>query len=206
MKRRRKDAKTQRGGRSTVLCVLASLRPCVLLALGTISALGACTDAGVRPTTVTQTADSADQVLFKMSTRITESGVLRSFVDADTAYLYQRSQSMDLRHFTVRLFDEQGNHKSTLTANSGIYLTSSRRLDARGNVVVVSTDGRKLQTEHLIYDPSANQISSDTTFVADGPDGHITAKGFTSDIGFTSTTAKQPKGYQKGKGFLLPGQ
>ena len=183
--------------------VFPSFRLSVLFA---IASMTACTDPGVRPTTVTQTADSADQILFKMSTRITESGVLRSFVDADTAYLYQRSQSMDLRHFTVRLFDEQGNHKSTLTANAGIYLTTTRRLDARGNVVVVSTDGRKLQTEHLIYDPSANQISSDTTFVADGPDGHITARGFVSDIGFTAVTAKQPRGYQKGKGFLLPGQ
>lgn len=166
----------------------------------------ACTDSGVRPTTVTLTADSADQVLFKMSTRITESGVLRSFVDADTAYLYQRSQSMDLRHFTVRLFDEQGNHKSTLTANTGIYLTTTRRLDARGNVVVLSTDGKKLQTEHLIYDPAANQIKSDTTFVYDGPDGHLTAKGFLSDVGFNSVTTKQPHGYEKGKGFPLPGQ
>src|SRR5437867_1761931 len=207
----RTDGRTERrkdemGPASAPLSVFPSFRLSVLFALATIAALAACTDAGVRPTTVTRTADSADQVLLKMSTRITESGVLRSFVDADTAYLYQRSQSMDLRHFTVRLFDEQGNHKSTLTANAGIYLTTTRRLDARGNVVVVSTDGRKLQTEHLVYDPSANQISSDTTFVADGPDGHITAKGFTSDINFTSTTAKQPKGYQKGKGFLLPGQ
>ncbi|HEV8358193.1 MAG TPA: LPS export ABC transporter periplasmic protein LptC [Gemmatimonadales bacterium] len=166
----------------------------------------ACTDAGVRPTAVTVAADSADQVLFKMSTRITENGVLRGFVDADTAYLYQRAQTMDLRGFTVRLFDEQGNHKSTLTARTGLYQTFSRRLDARGGVVVVSTDGRKLRTEHLIYDPSANQISSDTTFVFDGPNEHGTGNGFLSDIGFANVTVQQPKGQQRGKGFLLPGQ
>ncbi len=191
-------------------CGLRSACPPVrlsaLFALATIAALAACTASGVRPTTVTQTADSADQVLFKMSTRITESGVLRSFVDADTAYVYQRTQSMDLRRFAVRLFDEQGNHKSTLTANAGIYLMSTRRLDARGNVMVVSTDGRRLRTEHLVYDPAANQISSDTTFIFDGPDGHLTAKGFTSDVGFNNVTTKQPHGFEKGKGFLLPGQ
>ena len=205
MTQRRKDAKTQRSGLSTVLCVLASLRLSALFALAAISA-AACTDAGVRPTAVTVAADSADQVLFKMSTRITENGVLRGFVDADTAYLYQRAQTMDLRGFTVRLFDEQGNHKSTLTAKTGIYQTFSRRLDARGGVLVVSTDGRKLRTEHLIYDPTANQISSDTTFTFDGPNERGAGNGFLSDIGFNNVTVKQPKGQQRGKGFLLPGQ
>jgi LPS export ABC transporter protein LptC len=190
-----------RGGPS----VLPSFRPSVLLALAAISA-SACTDPGVRPTAVTQSADSADQVLFKMATRITDGGVLRSFVDAETAYVYQRSQTMDLRHFTVRLYDEEGNHRSTLTANSGIYLTATRRLDARGHVVVVSTDGRRLETEHLIYDPQQNQIRSDTTFVGDSPRGHLAGNGFVSDVDFKNVTVQQPKGFEKGKGFLLPGQ
>jgi LPS export ABC transporter protein LptC len=181
------------------------LRLCVLIALAANSA-SACTDPGVRPTAVTQSADSADQVLFKMATRITDAGVLRSFVDAETAYVYQRTQTMDLRHFTVRLYDEQGNHKSTLTANAGIYLTATRRLDARGHVVVVSTDGRRLETEHLIYDPQQNQIRSDTAFVGDGPRGHVVGNGFVSDINFENVTVKQPKGFERGKGFLLPGQ
>ena len=37
-------------------------------------------------------------------------------------------------------------------------------MEARGNVVVVSTDGRKLTTPHLRYDPAKNEISSDSTF------------------------------------------
>ncbi len=166
----------------------------------------ACTDAGVRPTATTQAADSADQVLLKMATKITNEGVLRSFVEADTAYLYQRSQTTELRRFTARFLDDNGNLKSTLTADLGLYQTYSSKLDARGNVVVVSTDGRTLKTEHLIYNKMANQISSDTTFVYDSPTEHITGNGFTSDVDFKNQKIEQPKGYQRGRGVLLPGR
>ena len=67
----------------------------------------ACNDAGVRPHGTLQTADSADQIMVKMSTRLTENGVLRSFVEADTAYIYQGDQRMDLRNFKVRMLDAQ---------------------------------------------------------------------------------------------------
>jgi LPS export ABC transporter protein LptC len=166
----------------------------------------ACTDTGVRPPTVAQDADTSDQRLIKMSTKITSDGVLRSFVEADTSYLYQRTQLMDLRHFTARLFDEQGNLKSTLRANRGIYTTYSGKLDARGKVVIVSTDGRRLQTEHLIYDKNANQIRSDTTFVYESATVHGTGNGFLSDVDFKNVTVDKPKGFQKGRGALLPGQ
>jgi LPS export ABC transporter protein LptC len=166
----------------------------------------ACTDAGVRPSAVTQAADSADQVLLKMATKITNDGVLRSFVEADTAYLYQRSQTTEMRRFTARFLDENGNLKSTLTADLGLYLTYSNKLDARGHVIVVSTDGRKLVTEHLIYDKMANQIMSDTAFVYDSKTEHVTGNGFTSDIDFKNLKVEQPKGFQRGRGVLLPGQ
>jgi LPS export ABC transporter protein LptC len=168
--------------------------------------LVACSDPGVRPTAVTAVADSADQVMFKMSTKITNEGVLRSYVEADTAYMYQRSQMMDLRRFTARLLDEKGNLKSTLTADQGFYTTYSNKLDARGHVVIISTDGDRITTEHLIYDKMVNQVLIDTAFVYDSPKGRLTGNRLVSDIDFNNVTVDQPKGRQKGKGFLLPGQ
>lgn len=170
------------------------------------SLLAACSDPGVRPSTVASVADSADQVMFKMSTKITNEGVLRSYVEADTAYIYQRSQMMDLRRFTARLLDEKGNLKSTLTADQGLYTTYSNKLDARGHVVITTTDGDRITTEHLIYDKMANQVHIDTAFVYDSPKGRLTGNDLKSDIDFVNVTVGQPKGRQKGKGFLLPGQ
>ena len=168
--------------------------------------LAACADTGVRPTGSLQSADSADQIMLKMSTQLTENGVLRSFVEADTAYVYQNQQITDLRHFTVRMLDAHGNLQSTLTADHGIYTTYSGKLDARGHVLVESTDGRRLRTEHLIYDKQANQIRSDTVFSYDSPTAKGSGKSFLSDIEFRNLTIDQPTGAQKGKGILLPGQ
>jgi LPS export ABC transporter protein LptC len=166
----------------------------------------ACSDPGVRPRASGQAADSADQILSKMSTRLTEGGVLRSFVEADTAYVYQNTSTMNLRRFKVRMLDAQGNLQSTLTADSGVYATYSGKLDARGHVLVESTDGRKLRTEHLIYDKTANQIKSDTTFSYESPTERGSGNGFLSDINFRNVQIDQPRGTQRGKGVLLPGQ
>ncbi len=171
-----------------------------------VALVAACTDAGVRPTATVARADSADQVLFKMSTTITENGVRRSFVEAETAYVYQNRNLTELRRLTLRFQDQQGNLKSTLTADRGLYGTYSKSLDARGHVVVVTTDHRRLVTEHVIYDKAANQIKGDTTFVAESPKGRITGNGFQSDVDMKNVTVQQLKGYQKGKGTLLPGQ
>ncbi len=165
-----------------------------------------CADTGVRPQGSMQSADSADQIMVHMSTQLTEKGVLRSFVEADTAYVYQNQQIMDLRKFKVRMLDTHGDLQSTLTADHGIYTTYSSKLDARGHVLVESTDGRRLRTEHLIYDKVANQIRSDTTFTYDSPTARGSGKSFLSDIEFRNLTIDQPKGAQKGKGILLPGQ
>lgn len=192
---RRKDARTRGVTR------FASLRLCVVASL-----LSACTDAGVRPTAVTQAADSADQIALKMTTTITSEGVRRSYVEAETAYVYQSQALTDLRRMKVLFFDEQGNLKSTLVAERGLLGTFTKRLEASGHVVVTSPDGRKLQTEHLIYDKQANQITVDTAFIAEGPTGRLTGNHAVSDPGFTNITVRQPKGAQKGKGFLLPGQ
>ena len=181
------------------------MRGPLLLAL-LLALAAACSDAGVRPTATTQRADSADQVMIRMSTQLTEQGVLRSFVEADTAYVYQNQQLMDLRRFKVRMLDAQGNLQSTLTAERGLYSSYNSKLDARGNVLVESVDGRKLRTAHLIYDKAANLIESDTVFTYDSPTASGSGKSFRSDIEFRNINITQPRGAQKGQGILLPGQ
>ena len=174
--------------------------------LALLSGAAACTDPGVTPRGSAQSADSADQTMVKMSTKLTENGVLRSFVEADTAFVYQNQQNMVLKHFKVRMLDAQGNLQSTLTAERGIYGIYTDKLDARGHVLVESTDGRRLRTEHLIYDKMANQISSDTVFSYESPTASGSGTKFTSDINFRNIQIDQPRGAQKGKGLLLPGQ
>jgi LPS export ABC transporter protein LptC len=151
-------------------------------------------------------ADSADQRIIRMSTRIFDGGFQRSYVVAETAFVYQARQEMDLRQLRVTFFDEQGKQTSVLTARKGIYTQTNGSLDARGNVVVESTDGKRLRTEHLIYDKGAMLIRSDTSFVYTSPTENLTGDSFKSDLEFKNVTIDRPRGRQKGEGVALPGQ
>jgi LPS export ABC transporter protein LptC len=54
-------------------------------------------------------------------------------------------------------------------------------MEARGNVVVTSTDGRKLESPELKYDPTRNEISSDSAFTFTTPQQVVQGIGFVSD-------------------------
>ena len=158
------------------------------------------------PVTATQAVlDSADQVLLGMSHYVTELGVLRARVRADTAYFFSNTQRVELRNVHVTFYDVAGNPTSTLTSREGTDHWRTDDMEARGNVVVVrDKDGGTMRTEVMAYNRVRNEVSSDKDFVFDAPDRHIEGRGFTSDPEFKKITAKGPRG--TGGQFLLPNQ
>ncbi|MES2305825.1 MAG: LPS export ABC transporter periplasmic protein LptC [Gemmatimonadota bacterium] len=176
------------------------------IALGTVLLLATgCASRGIAPTQ-TAMADSADQVMGGMETSITDNNVRVLTLKADSARVYQQRQVADLEKVTVTFFDRSGNETSTVTSNKGNYAIRDKSLDLRGNVVAVTPSGKKLYTEHLVYDRIANQVRSDTAFKFTAPDGNGSGASFESDPDFKNIVTARPKGAVKGKGFLLPGQ
>jgi len=180
-------------------------------------ALLACRDDAVRPTTTATAADSADQILEGMDFNMTTDGVRRTRVLADTAYVYELTQIARLKNVKVTFYDASGLERSTVTSDSGMYQTRDGSMEAWGNVVGTTPDGKRLQTEQLRYDARAHEISSTKPFVftkPGQPGQHLEGNGFTSDPEFANVRARQPKAHQlpgqqdslKGGGFLLPGQ
>ena len=155
-----------------------------------------------RPTITQTAADTADQILINMTHLVTIEGVQRAKVTADTAYFYSPTQSAELRKVRITFFDAQGTVTTNLTCREGTYRWQSGDMEGRGNVLAVTTDGRRLRTEVLRYSQTRNEVSSDRNFVFDGPNRHIEGKGFTSDPEFRNVTAKQPTG--TGGEFTLP--
>jgi LPS export ABC transporter protein LptC len=177
------------------------------------AAVTACTDTGVKPTVTLQQADTADQVLEGMSHYITEKGVRRSLVEADTARLYEPTQIAELKTLTVTFYDSVGKVTSVVTADSGTYFMRDGSMKARGNVIARTPDGRRLTSPVLNYDQKSNSISSDQPFTYENGDEHLEGNGFHSDPDFRNVVTQQPRGGQKevrrGKpagGVLLPGQ
>ena len=180
-----------------------------LLVLG-LGMTSACKEDAVRPTMSVTAADSADQVLEGMEHLITNDGVRRTRVIADTAYLYEATQLARLKVVTSTFYNTNGNETSTITADSGNYQMRDGSMSAWGNVVAITPDGRKLRSAELRYDARSQKISSDKPFIYDKADQHLEGNGFISDPDFRNVVTKQPRGGQKGGpagvGGLLPGQ
>jgi LPS export ABC transporter protein LptC len=174
-----------------------------IVALG--GALSGCEETGARPTTTLQAPDTADQVLEGFSHYVTNDGVRRSRVEADTAYFYEGTQITNLANPRVTFYDLKGAESSTLTAQRGTYRWQDGSMEANGNVVVVSPDGRRLRTERLRYDNASNEISTDLHFTFDRGEEHLEGNSFRSDPDFRNVVTDRPRGVA-GDGMLLPGQ
>jgi LPS export ABC transporter protein LptC len=176
-------------------------------ALSVVSAFSvlACEDTGARPTTTVQAPDSADQVLEGFSHYVTNNGILRSRVEADTAFFYEPTQMNQLHNLKVVFFDSKGAESSTLTAKRGTYRWQDGSMQAMGSVLVVSPDGRRLNTDVLKYDNASNTISTDRHFTFDQGEEHLEGNSFRSDPDFKNVVTDRPRGVT-GNGMLLPGQ
>ena len=183
--------------------MIARYAPAMILAAA--AALSACEESGARPTTTLQAPDSADQVLEGFSHYVTNEGIRRSRVQADTAYFYEDTQITNLVNVKVTFYDLKGEESSTLTSKTGVYRWQDGSMEANGSVVVLAPDGRRLATERLRYDNASNQISTDRHFTFDRGDEHLEGNSFRSDPDFRNVVTDRPRGVA-GDGMLLPGQ
>jgi len=150
-------------------------------------------------------ADTADQMLINMTHYVTNAGVQRARVRADTAYFFNQTQTAELRTVHVTFYDAQGNETSTMTSREGTFHWRTGDMEGRGNVVVIGkSDGRTLRTEVMRYSQARNQVTSDKPFVFDGPGKHMIGQGFTSDPDFRNVVAIRPSG--TAGSFTLPNQ
>lgn len=143
----------------------------------------ACGGDGTAPPRVSGSpmADSADQMMFGINTLLTNRGVLNAELDADTAFFFDENTRIELRGVKLTFYTRTGERNSVLTSREGTYNTRQSHMEARGTVVVVTEDGRRLTTEQLRYDQIRNEISSDSAFVLTEPGRRLEGVGFTSD-------------------------
>ena len=126
-------------------------------------------------------ADSADQVMYPAKFNLTDQGLQRAHVEADTAYFFDDNNRMELEGVHATFFTVTGARDAVLTSAHGTTNTRTNNMIARRNVVVVSEDGRRLTTQELMYNQGRNEISSDSAFVMTEPNRRIEGIGFRSD-------------------------
>jgi LPS export ABC transporter protein LptC len=155
----------------------------VCVALFGAAVLAACSDTQKPKTgSVASGIDpNADQVVFGSRTLVTENGLRRAEVFSDTALFYDDNTRMDMRVVRSIFYNATGAKDAVLTSRTGRYLTRDNVLEARGNVVIITVDGRRLVTEQIKFDSRVNQISSDSAFVLTEEGREASGIGFVSD-------------------------
>jgi LPS export ABC transporter protein LptC len=157
------------------------VRAVYIVALFAIASAGCSSKKQPPVATHSPMADSADQVMYGARFNLTDKGLQRAQLEADTAYFFEDNTRIELEPVHTTFFTATGAKDAVLTAQRGTYNSRTTSMVARKNVVVVSEDGRRLTTPELLYNQQMNQISSDSAFVMTEPNRRLEGIGFRSD-------------------------
>jgi LPS export ABC transporter protein LptC len=126
-------------------------------------------------------ADSADQVMYGARFNLTDGGVLRAELEADTAYFFDDNTRIELDRVRSIFFTQVGVKDAVLTSQHGRYNTRFGDMVAYGDVVVINEAGRRLVTPELQYNQARNEFYSDSAFTMTEPGRELRGIGFRSD-------------------------
>jgi LPS export ABC transporter protein LptC len=154
-----------------------------MLVVATLAAVsGACSSKKEPPVAAhSPLADSADQIMYGASFVLTDRGISHAQMHGDTLYFFDDNTRIESEKPTITFFTSTGAKDAVLTALHGTSNTRTNNMIARGNVLVVSEDGRRLTTQELLYNQGRNEISSDSAFVMTEPNRRLSGTGFRSD-------------------------
>lgn len=130
--------------------------------------------------------DSADQIAFGARVILTDKGVNKGELLADTSLTYDDGTRLELRRINLTFYNTMGQKDGTMTARAGTYNMRLSRIEARGDVVVVRDDGKRLTSQQLVFDQVRNQFFTDSAFVLNEPSKVFTGVGFESDPRLTN--------------------
>ena len=168
------------------------MRRTLSMALAAAAALAACRkNATAIVAKGATTADSADQILYKMGMILTDRGVQRGELTSDTAYSFDENTRYELRVVSTVFFNKEGAKDGTLTSRRGTFNTRANVMEARDNVVILGVDGKKLTSPMVRFEQFRNLIVSDSPFVLIEGDRRLEGIGFESDPQMLSVKVRQ---------------
>jgi LPS export ABC transporter protein LptC len=133
-------------------------------------------------------ADSADQVLFGAKFTITDRGLRRAEIEGDTAFFFNDNTRLVLHPMRGKFYSSGGALDGIIQSREGTYDSRLALLEGKGDVIVNSVDGKRLETPFCRYDQRLDLISSDSSFFMSEPGREIRGRGFRSDANLSTFT------------------
>jgi len=149
-------------------------------------------------------ADSAEQVMLGVRLLLTDRGVQRGELFADTGYVFDDQTRFELRKVRATFNTSTGTKDGVLSSDRGTYNQREGKLEGFGNVVIVTTEGKRLTSPHMRYMQVQNEVSSDSAFTLVEPGRNVSGIGFRADPQLTRIQILRNLGAQGS--FTLPGK
>ena len=113
---------------------------------------------------------------------VSDSGHISAIIRAGYIRVYESSHITQMSEgVNVRFFNPQGIQTSVLTSEEGSVDESTNNLEARKNVVVVSSDSSRMTTEQLFWDNQRQLIHTQAYVQIDTKKESLKGHGFESD-------------------------
>ena len=122
-----------------------------------------------------------DQEVSDFMVTETDAGKPEWTLHARSAAIFNARNILSARGVRIDFFDENGERSSTLTAREGEMHQIRRDMEARGNVVLQTTEGTRMSTESLRFLNATQKIVSDEFVRVERQGDVLTGYGFESD-------------------------
>jgi LPS export ABC transporter protein LptC len=182
------------------------MTPRTLVLLAAAIAVAACSRQGSAPPVKSGAAlaDSAEQVMLNVRSLLTDKGVQRGEMFADSAYIFDDNTRFELRKVRATFNTTSGVKDGTMTGDRGRYNLRQQMLEGFGHVVITTNDGKRLTSPHVRYSQASNEVSSDSTFTMVEAGKTVSGVGFRADPQLNHFQIL--KGARGQGSFTLPGQ
>ena len=141
----------------------------------------------LKPTVVAVSGRLPDQESWNSTVVFSDSGETRGILWAGHLLVFNNENKTYLGDsIRVDFYNDQGQHTSYLTADSGIVDNNTNDLEAIGNVYVHSDSGTSLWTQKLFWNDQTQKVTSDVFVKIVSPKETIEGIGFESDRDLTN--------------------
>lgn len=143
-------------------------------------------DGGLPPDSLRSNAPS--QITWDAEFVMNEEGQRRAAIRADRMEQYRTDDSTysiwramtDTSRVRSYVFEE-GDSSATITADSVVYFNQEGRYEAYGNVIVVTNEGRRLESEHLTWNQFDRKIRTRRFVHITTPSEDVRGNGLVAD-------------------------
>ncbi len=112
---------------------------------------------------------------------LSDMGKVTSEIMADKIIQYNDIDSTMAYVLTIKNYDTLGHVNSTVTGDSSVIRENTRMYIIYGNVIVVTEDGTKLETDKLHWNPKTDKIHTDSFVRITTSDGVVSGWGMEAD-------------------------